>query len=196
MTDERLKAMERQVDRAKALTREIYELRRANNFDDLELLLKAEVFVQGREVMLAKKESEIESLLAPEPEPKHVDPGELGPPPDPLTEKLQHGTNCGGYLGSDDPCTSGLEWRIKLQTEQEMHAAWRKRAEESERDIDAVTNVLDICGIPRNCLGSDGEVSQLTILGRMREVQSRLVPQRMEPPPNPPGQDRFNNVMG
>ena len=33
---------------------------------------------------------------------------------------------------SDDDCTCGLKWHIQLRTEQEMHAAWRKRAEEAE----------------------------------------------------------------
>lgn len=46
---------------------------------------------------------------------------------------LQHGMNCAGLiLGQEDECTCGLRWRIELATEQEMHAAWRKRAEEAE----------------------------------------------------------------
>ena len=33
---------------------------------------------------------------------------------------------------SEEFCTCGLEWRIRLRTEMEMHNAWRKRAEEAE----------------------------------------------------------------
>lgn len=37
---------------------------------------------------------------------------------------------------SDAYCTCGLRWRIALRTEQEMHKAWRKRAEEAEAALD------------------------------------------------------------
>lgn len=48
---------------------------------------------------------------------------------------LAHAMNCGGYAGWDEDCTCGLEWRIALRTEQEMHRAWRKRAEEAEAKV-------------------------------------------------------------
>ena len=38
---------------------------------------------------------------------------------------------------SDDFCTCGLEWHIRLRTEMEMHNAWRKRAEEAESALAA-----------------------------------------------------------
>lgn len=44
------------------------------------------------------------------------------------TENLQHGMNCGGYAGSDEPCTCGLEWRIKLQEAEAALAAAREEA--------------------------------------------------------------------
>lgn len=46
---------------------------------------------------------------------------------------MDHGRNCPalGAIG-DDGCTCGLRYRIELQTEREMHNAWRKRAEEAE----------------------------------------------------------------
>jgi hypothetical protein len=50
-------------------------------------------------------------------------------------EAVGHTRSCPQLGGSDDACTCGLEWRIKLRTEQEMHAAWRKRAEEAERAL-------------------------------------------------------------
>lgn len=43
-------------------------------------------------------------------------------------EHLTHGMNCPALTpGNDEECTCGLRWRIELQTEQTMHAAWRKR---------------------------------------------------------------------
>lgn len=48
---------------------------------------------------------------------------------------LKHGMNCPQLAGEDEDCTCGLVWRIALSTEQTMHAAWRKRAEESEANI-------------------------------------------------------------
>jgi hypothetical protein len=57
--------------------------------------------------------------------------------------ELKHGMNCPAYPGSDDACTCGLEWRIKLQTENEMHAAWRKRAEEAERELQVAQQTIE-----------------------------------------------------
>lgn len=50
--------------------------------------------------------------------------------------KLEHGRNCHalGKVG-DAGCTCGLRYRIELQTEREMHNAWRKRAEEAEAKL-------------------------------------------------------------
>lgn len=45
---------------------------------------------------------------------------------------VEHTRSCPSLGNGDARCTCGLEWRIKLRTEQEMHAAWRKRAEEAE----------------------------------------------------------------
>ena len=54
---------------------------------------------------------------------------------------LAHGMNCPALNPcSERECTCGLEWRIRLQTEQTMHAAWRKRAEEAEAANDRLTN--------------------------------------------------------
>lgn len=46
---------------------------------------------------------------------------------------LEHTRSCPSLTPGDGPCTCGLEFRIQLQTEQTMHAAWRKRAEEAEQ---------------------------------------------------------------
>ena len=51
-----------------------------------------------------------------------------------LTEKLTHGRACRADYDLDTDCTCGLQYRIQLQTEQEMHAAWMKRALESEAE--------------------------------------------------------------
>lgn len=54
-------------------------------------------------------------------------------------DKLTHGMNCPGTMNDmDQDCTCGLKWRIELQTEQTMHAAWRKRAEEAETQLAAL----------------------------------------------------------
>jgi len=56
-----------------------------------------------------------------------------------LTEQLTHGRNCAGLIPADeDDCTCGLRWRIQLQTEQNLHAAWMKRATEAEQDNKAL----------------------------------------------------------
>lgn len=45
----------------------------------------------------------------------------------------EHARSCPELTeNSEDFCTCGLKWRRALVTEQEMHAAWRKRAEEAE----------------------------------------------------------------
>lgn len=51
----------------------------------------------------------------------------------------KHGMNCPANLVGvgvwDSECLCGLGWRIELQTEREMHNAWRKRAEEAETKL-------------------------------------------------------------
>ena len=87
--------------------------------------------------------------------------------------KLEHGMNCGalGFDGYDaGECTCGLEWRIRLQTEQEMHAAWRKRAEEAEKranDVEAKLALLN------SFYASDAEENEEEKLARatMRTVE-------------------------
>lgn len=50
--------------------------------------------------------------------------------------ELEHSMNCDGNIPQrQNDCTCGLKWRIMLQTEQEMHIAWRKRAEEAEKAL-------------------------------------------------------------
>ena len=57
-----------------------------------------------------------------------------------MSEALAHGRNCAALNPmSESDCTCGLEWRIRLQTEQEMHNAWRKRAEEAEAILEKRT---------------------------------------------------------
>lgn len=50
-------------------------------------------------------------------------------------EQLDHTRSCSAGWDCESQCTCGLEFRIQLQTEQEMHSAWRKRAEESEAEV-------------------------------------------------------------
>lgn len=69
--------------------------------------------------------------------------------PDLKKEKLVHGMNCSAWhsehgqeVNAED-CTCGLRFRIFVQTEQTLHAAWRKRAEEAETSLQAVTQERD-----------------------------------------------------
>jgi hypothetical protein len=59
-------------------------------------------------------------------------------------ETLKHSMNCAALSVHADPidCTCGLQWRIALQTEQTMHAAWRKRAEEAEKQLRSLREEL------------------------------------------------------
>jgi hypothetical protein len=61
----------------------------------------------------------------------------------PMLGKLQHYTNCAERNPmSEEFCTCGLIYRQYLQTEQAMHAAWRKRAEEAESKLDSLREAL------------------------------------------------------
>ena len=52
-----------------------------------------------------------------------------------LRKDLTHSRSCPELTPlSEDRCTCGLEYRKQLATEQSMHAAWRKRAEEAEHE--------------------------------------------------------------
>jgi hypothetical protein len=55
----------------------------------------------------------------------------------PSAEELQHTRTC-TYWESEEGCSCSLEYRVQLQTEQTMHAAWRKRAEEAEQALAAM----------------------------------------------------------
>ena len=73
----------------------------------------------------------------------HAHPAAAAPPSDAqerylvsvLRPPFKHLLNCPG--ATDDGCTCGLTWRIRLATEQQLHAAWRKRAEEAELKVAA-----------------------------------------------------------
>lgn len=50
-----------------------------------------------------------------------------------VSTDMSHSRSCPALIPlSDNDCTCGLTYRIALRTEQTMHAAWRKRAEEAE----------------------------------------------------------------
>jgi hypothetical protein len=80
---------------------------------------------------------------------------------------LEHGMNCPHRTpNSDDDCTCGLRWRIALQTEQTMHAAWRKRAEEAEAAIavssqDAVAKECERISITIYMAGDIAQAKQI-----------------------------------
>lgn len=63
------------------------------------------------------------------------------PTAQPDAERVTHGMNCSawtnaqGHEVNSELCTCGYRHRVALQTEQTMHAAWRKRAEEAEAEL-------------------------------------------------------------
>lgn len=68
--------------------------------------------------------------------------------PDLRKEKLRHEMNCAAWhsehgqeINAED-CTCGLKFRIHVQTEQTLHAAWRKRAEEAEAGVSELEQAL------------------------------------------------------
>lgn len=104
----------------------------------------------------------------------------LTPPQSPrisMTETLTHTRSCPALTPGED-CRCGLEWRVALQTEQTMHAAWRKRAEEAELKLAAPPESLG----PRcpkcqsgsvkaifSTLGNSGECYECTYSGEPEE---------------------------
>lgn len=59
-----------------------------------------------------------------------------------LGDLKEHAMNCpdrGAPNWQKGKCTCHLEWRIKFSTEREMHNAWRKRAEEAEAALAAMS---------------------------------------------------------
>ena len=51
-----------------------------------------------------------------------------------MSERESHGMNCAHRSDSDEPCTCACRYHAAVDTERTMHAAWRKRAEEAERE--------------------------------------------------------------
>lgn len=64
-------------------------------------------------------------------------------------DRTHHGTNCAYRADPDEPCTCGVTER----TEREMHAAWRKRAEEAETALAAMTAERDARDVAIGVLG-------------------------------------------
>jgi hypothetical protein len=82
------------------------------------------------------------------------------PPPAPMAAPgsplpLEHARTCGDAYDPDARCTCGLAWRVRLVTEQEMHAAWRKRAEEAEATIAATPPPADLVALVREMQEAD-----------------------------------------
>lgn len=51
-----------------------------------------------------------------------------------MSDRDNHGMNCAHRSDSDEPCTCACRHHAAVDTERTMHAAWRKRAEEAERE--------------------------------------------------------------
>jgi len=93
-----------------------------------------------------------------------------------------HGTNCAYRANPDEPCTCGVTER----TEREMHAAWRKRAEEAETALAAMTAERDglrdaaraACRMAYRAsyLGFD----RAWVEGQINGIQNRIVREQMQ----------------
>ncbi len=57
-----------------------------------------------------------------------------------------HGINCAARNPSQD-CTCGLQSRQETQTAETMYAAWRKRAEEAEAEVERPRKAWPIKGV-------------------------------------------------
>lgn len=51
-----------------------------------------------------------------------------------MSDRDNHGMNCAHRSDSDEPCTCACRHHAAVDTERTMHAAWRKRAEQAERE--------------------------------------------------------------
>jgi hypothetical protein len=92
--------------------------------------------------------------------------GEAGIP-----EILRHGMNCSGLIpGNEVDCTCGLRFRIEIQTEREMHNAWRKRAEEAEAEIDNLKKSLFFMETESNKLRNWWRASEAKFNSRDAEI--------------------------
>jgi hypothetical protein len=67
-----------------------------------------------------------------------------------VMELITHKRNCAAWHSPDtgcevnaEDCTCGYRYQIQLQTEQEMHKAWRKRGEEAEVENERLKVLLD-----------------------------------------------------
>jgi len=67
-----------------------------------------------------------------------------------MSERITHKRNCAAWHSPDtghevnaEDCTCGYRYQIQLQTEQEMHKAWRKRGEEAEVENERLKVLLD-----------------------------------------------------
>ncbi len=70
--------------------------------------------------------------------------------------QLEHGRNCPALNPCrEDECRCGLKYRVHLQTEQAMSAAWRKRAEEAEQKLERNAEVMMAISAGLNLLADE-----------------------------------------
>lgn len=74
-----------------------------------------------------------------------------------------HGMNCAHRSDSDEPCTCACRHHAAVDTERTMHAAWRKRAEEAERENADLRARLEAAEKERDEQAEDEEMKVLAI---------------------------------
>jgi hypothetical protein len=124
----------------------------------------------------------------------------LRPSADAPVEELDHKRNCAAWkdvhgYDAGGSCTCGLRWRVMLQTEQAMHAAWRKRAEESESELAAFRENkpaveertqwhcdYENCSLPHGHIQSCNELDTKTSANGLRAALLAIMPHINELP--------------
>ena len=106
--------------------------------------------------------------------PIQADP--TGQPLEPVPGGIEHTRSCPALglseprgPGTSEDCTCCLRWKIALQTEQTMHVAWRKRAEEAEAENADIKNELS------HMRESEAIQDRAVLLENVKALESRLI---------------------
>ena len=99
-----------------------------------------------------------------------------GQPLEPVPGGIEHTRSCPALglseprgPGTSEDCTCCLRWKIALQTEQTMHVAWRKRAEEAEAENADIKNELS------HMRESEAIQDRAVLLENVKALESRLI---------------------
>lgn len=94
-----------------------------------------------------------------------------------MSDREAHGMNCAYRSDSDEPCTCACRYHAAVDTERTMHAAWRKRAEEAERENADLRARLDAAEQDRDVAWADIAVLRVNVMQekKARDEQAEAV---------------------